>query len=74
MSATCTSPACCLPGAIHRPGLAAWKVTVALARTAAPATSPVEACTPLGTSTLITGAPDWLIASIATATSPRGSP
>src|SRR5204863_3149689 len=48
MSATCTSPACCLPGTIQRPGLAAWKVTVAAARTAAPATTPVEACTPLG--------------------------
>src|SRR5436190_6792618 len=74
MSATCTSPACCLPGAIHRPGLAAWKVTVAAARTAAPATTPVEACTPLGTSTLMTGVCAWLIASIAAATSPRGSP
>src|SRR5436190_5701904 len=74
MSATCTSPACCLPGAIQRPGLAAWKVTVAAARTAAPATTPVEACTPLGTSTLMTGVCAWLIASMAAATSPRGSP
>ena len=28
------------PGTIHRPGLAAWKVAVAAARTAAPATAP----------------------------------
>ena len=44
-----------LPGLIHRPGLAAWKLTVTVARTAAPATPPVEASTPLGTSTLTTG-------------------
>ena len=29
-----TSPACALPGRIHSPGLAAWKVTVTAARTA----------------------------------------
>ena len=37
------------------PGGAAWKVTVAVARTASPATSPLEASTPLGTSQAITG-------------------
>ena len=57
MSMTSTSPACALPGSIHRPGLAAWNVAVAAARTAAPATSPVEASTPLGTSAATTGAP-----------------
>ncbi len=36
MSIVCTSPACALPGWIHSPGLAAWKVTVSAARTAAP--------------------------------------
>ena len=45
-----TSPACALPGWIHSPGLPAWKVTVASAPTATPATSPVDASTPLGTS------------------------
>jgi hypothetical protein len=45
-----------LAGAIHRPGLARWKVTVTSARTAGPATSPVEASIPLGTSTATTGA------------------
>ena len=35
-SITRTAPACSLPGAIHRPGLAAWKVAVAAARTATP--------------------------------------
>ncbi len=50
MSIASTSPACCLPGAIHRPGLAAWKVTVEMAFTARPPTSPLDASTPLGTS------------------------
>ena len=45
-----TSPACALPGAIQSPGLPAWKVAVAAAVTAAPAISPVEPSTPLGTS------------------------
>ena len=57
MSIVSTSPACALPGAIHKPGLPAWKVTVAAARTAAPDATPVEASTPLGTSTLTTGRP-----------------
>ncbi len=74
MSSVCTSPACALPGRIHNPGLAAWKVTVTDARTAAPRTTPVEASTPLGTSTLTTGASAALTASIACATGPRGSP
>ena len=51
MSTTRTSPACCLPGSIHSPGLAAWNVAVATgAHRRRPATSPVEASTPLGTS------------------------
>src|SRR5581483_3211128 len=41
MSTVSTAPACSLPGAIHNPGLAALKVTVAPARIAAPCTSPV---------------------------------
>ena len=36
MSTTVTSPAWFLPGAIHSPGLAAWNVAVAAARTADP--------------------------------------
>ncbi len=55
MSTTRTSPACSLPGLIHSPGLAAANVAVATARTAAPATSPVDASTPLGTSAATTG-------------------
>ena len=74
MSATSTVPARALPGLIHSPGLAAWKVTVTLARTAAAATSPVDASTPLGTSMLSTLAPAPPSAPIARATSPRGSP
>ena len=36
MSTTSTAPAWALPGWIHRPGLARWKVAVATARIAAP--------------------------------------
>ncbi len=53
---TSTAPACALPGAIQSPGLAATKVAVAAAHTACPATSPVLASTPLGTSAATTGA------------------
>ena len=75
MSITVTSPECALPGEIHSPGLAAWKVTVASARTAAPAISPVEASTPLGTSQAHTKAPPAaLIAAIADRAGSRGSP
>ena len=74
MSTTRTSPACALPGLIHRPGLEAWKVTVTSARTAAPATSPFEAFTPLGTSTATTGQAARLSCAIAPATGSRGSP
>ena len=74
MSTVSTAPACALPGLIHRPGLAAWKVTVAAARTARPRTTPVDAATPLGTSTLTTVAVEALMASIAPAIAPRGSP
>ena len=51
MSATTTSPAWNSPGATARPTLGPWKVTVSSAWTAGPATSPVEASTPDGTST-----------------------
>ena len=74
MSSVCTSPAWALPGRIHSPGLAAWKVTVSEAHTAAPRTTPVDASTPLGTSTLTTDARAALIAAIDAATAPRGSP
>ena len=87
ISITSTCPAWSLPGEIHRPGLAAWKVAVASARTAAPATSPVEASTPLGTSQAITtgrsgppgpppaaGSLAASIASIAPFAGSRGSP
>ena len=46
-----------------------WNVTVSAARTAAPATSPVDASTPEGTSTETTGAPAALIRSIVAAAS-----
>ena len=74
MSTTTTSPACALPGWTHSPILAAWNVAVAAARTAAPATSPVDASTPEGTSAATTGAPAAVIASIAAAASSRGAP
>ena len=51
MSATTTSPAWKRPGATWRPTFGPPNVTVAEARTAAPAISPVEASTPDGTST-----------------------
>src|ERR1700740_1432041 len=50
MSITATSPAYVFPGSIHSPGLPALNVAVARALTAAPATSPEDASTPLGTS------------------------
>ena len=74
MSTTCTSPACCLPGAIQCPGLAAANVTVALATTDTRAASPVEASTPLAMSALTIGTSSTAIASIASAAGPRGSP
>ena len=43
------------PGATTWPTFRAWNVTVSVACTAAPATSPVEASTPDGTSTATTG-------------------
>ncbi len=54
MSIARTSPAWRLPGMIHSPGLLAWKVTVTSACTASPETTPVDASTPLGTSTATT--------------------
>jgi len=43
MSTVLTSPAWSLPGAIHRPGLPAWKVAVAVARTLIGATDGAKA-------------------------------
>ena len=74
MSATTTSPAWKRPGAIASPSLRPWNVTVSVARTAAPPTSPVDASTPDGTSTETTGAPAALTRSIVAAASSRGSP
>ena len=74
MSMTCSSPVCCLPGAIQWPGLAAANVTVVLATTDTRAASPVEASTPLAMSAATTGAASTAIASIASSAAPRGSP
>ncbi len=74
MSTTTTSPAYALPGAIHRPGIAAWKVAVIVAWTASPATAPVAASTPDGTSAATTNASAPLMAAIADATGSRGLP
>ena len=74
ISITLTRPAWSLPGAIHRPGLAWWKVAVTCARTAAPATSPVEASTPLGTSAATTVAPAAVMSAMTDATGSRGAP
>jgi hypothetical protein len=49
-------------------------VTVAAASTTTPATSPVDASTPDGTSTATTAAPEPLICSISFAAGTRGSP
>ncbi len=57
MSTTLHGPARRLPGATTSPGLMAPNVTVTSAATAAPATVPVSASTPLGTSTATTIAP-----------------
>ena len=54
MSTTSTWPACSAPGATTSPSFSAPNVTVTSARTATPATSPVDASTPLGTSTATT--------------------
>src|SRR5437588_8171086 len=74
MSATCTLPAWKRPGATMRPTLRPWKVTVVSARTATPATSPVDASTPEGRSTASTRAADALMRSINAAASGLGSP
>ena len=71
---TRSSPVCHLPGAIRCPSLAAWKLTVRSASTAAPSISPLEASTPEAMSQAITGAPQRLIASIAPAAGSRGAP
>ena len=74
MPATVTSPAWKRPGPTTRPTFRAWNVTVTAARTAARATSPVEASTPEGRSTETIGRPAAFIASISRAASARGSP
>ena len=74
MSATSTSPARNRPGATASPTFSAWNVTVTSASTAGPATSPVEASTPDGTSSERTGAPRELISSMWRAASARGAP
>src|SRR5437763_8215317 len=74
MSATTTAPAWKRPGATSSPTLRPCIVTVTVASTHAPATSPVEASTPEGRSTETTGTPAPLIASTLCAASSRGSP
>ena len=74
MRATSSRPVWRLPGAIQWPSLAAWKLTVTSASTAAPATSPVEASTPEAMSAATAGAGQSLIASIAAAAGSRGAP
>ena len=73
IGAICTRPAWKRPGAIASPTLAAPNVTVAVARTATPGTSPVEASTPDGTSIATIGRPHALISSIIRAASSRGA-
>jgi hypothetical protein len=74
MSATSSRSDWRLPGATASPTFSPWKVTVASAWTTAPTISPVDAFTPEGTSTEITGTPAERIASIDRAASSRGSP
>ena len=74
IGATRSSPVCHLPGATRWPTLAAWKLTVRSASTAAPATSPLEASTPEAMSQATTGAPQASIAAIAARAGSRGSP
>src|SRR5450755_952225 len=54
MSTNSTAPAHCAPGSISKPGFQVPNVTVTWACTAAPATTPVSASTPEGTSTAST--------------------
>ena len=74
ISATRSSPVCHLPGAIQWPSFAEWKLTVVVAPTPTPSTSPVEAFTPDAMSAATTGAPQELIASIARSAGARGAP
>ena len=74
IGATRSSPVCHFPGAIRWPSLAAWKLTVQSASTAAPATSPLDASTPEAMSQATTGAPQASIAAIAARAGSRGSP
>ena len=70
ISATRTRPQCIRPGSSKCAGLRRKNVTVSVARTATPMTAPVVPLTPLGRSTLRTGAPLALIASIMSCGSP----
>ena len=74
IGATRRRPVRPFPGSIQWPSFAAWKVTVAVARTAAPAASPVAASTPEATSAATTGAPHPLIAAIAASAGARAAP
>src|SRR5262249_22991979 len=72
MSATHTSPAYSGPSADNRPCLGSPSVTVTAARTQAPATRPLSASSPEGTSTDTTRRPDPFMALIQPATRPIG--
>src|ERR687896_208985 len=74
ISTVSTRPACSLPGATKSPILGPWNVAVAVARTASPSTSPVDALTPDGTSQATTRASCALMAAIAEASGSRGEP
>ena len=77
MSHTTISPAASEPGGHTSPVFAAWKVTVMSAATQPAAMVPVEASTPDGTSTAITGTPSppmTLIFAAHSATRPLNSP
>src|SRR5918999_1500570 len=74
ISTVSTRPACSLPGVTKSPILGPWNVAVAVARTASPSTSPVDALTPEGTSQATTGASCALMAAMAEASGSRGEP
>ena len=74
MSTTSTSPAYSFPGRIQSPTLALWNAAVAMQCTAGPATSPVLASTPDGTSAAITGARAASSSSMTLSAGSRGEP
>jgi hypothetical protein len=74
MSTTTSRPVWKRPGATTCPTFGAWKVTVTDARTAAPATFPVDASTPEGRSTDTTGAVPSFSSAIISAAARRGVP